>query len=79
MQWDRETGQSWKSQAYVKFGETICMDRFLDSANPDKKARSKTLLSELSKCHDRIHLLKSGQVHFFNKPNPFANKIFFFS
>ncbi|KAH9019093.1 hypothetical protein EDB84DRAFT_1625466 [Lactarius hengduanensis] len=61
VQWDRETGQSWKSQAYVKFGETICMDRFLDSANPDKKARSKAILSELSKCHDRIHLLKTGQ------------------
>jgi len=38
------------------------MDRFLDSANPDKKARSKAILSELSKCHDRIHLLKTGQV-----------------
>ena len=62
MQWDRETGQSWKSQAYVKFGETICMDRFLDSANPDKRARSKDILSELSKCHDRINLLKTGQV-----------------
>lgn len=61
VQWDRETGQSWKSQAYVKFGETICMDRFLDSANPDKRARSKVVLSELSKCHDRIHLLKTGQ------------------
>ncbi|KAH9019483.1 hypothetical protein EDB85DRAFT_2153698 [Lactarius pseudohatsudake] len=45
VQWDRETGQSWKSQA----------------ANPDKKARSKAILSELSKCHDRIHLLKTGQ------------------
>ena len=62
MQWDRETGQSWKSQAYVKFGETICMDRFLDSANPDKRARSKDILSELSKCHDRINVLKTGQV-----------------
>ncbi|KAI0296336.1 hypothetical protein B0F90DRAFT_1636470 [Multifurca ochricompacta] len=61
VQWDRETGQSWKSQAFVKFGETICMDRFLDSANPDKRARSKTILSELTKCRDRIHLLTTGQ------------------
>jgi ubiquitin carboxyl-terminal hydrolase 25/28 len=61
VQWDRETGQSWKSQAYVKFRETICMDRFLDSANPDKRARSKVILSELSKRHDRINLLKTGQ------------------
>ena len=72
MQWDRETGQSWKSQAYVKFGETICMDRFLDSANPDKKARSKAITSELSKCHDRIHLLKTGQVRVASSHNPSA-------
>ncbi|KAF8262779.1 hypothetical protein EI94DRAFT_1808258 [Lactarius quietus] len=61
VQWDRETGQSWKSQAYVKFEETICLDRFLDSANPDKRARSKDILSELSKRHDRIDQLKNGQ------------------
>ncbi|KAI0275431.1 hypothetical protein BC834DRAFT_815748 [Gloeopeniophorella convolvens] len=61
VQWDRETGQSWKSQAYVKFGETICMDRFLDSANPEKRANSKAILSELNKCRDRIHLLTTGQ------------------
>ncbi|KAF8485668.1 hypothetical protein F5888DRAFT_1763533 [Russula emetica] len=61
VQWDRETGQSWKSQAYVKFGETICMDRFLDSANPDKRARSKAILTDLSRCRDRIHLLTTGQ------------------
>ncbi|KAH9973357.1 hypothetical protein BGW80DRAFT_1171982 [Lactifluus volemus] len=61
VQWDRETGQSWKSQAYVKFGETISMDRFLDSANPEKRMRSRTILSELSKCRDRIHLLTTGQ------------------
>ncbi|KAF8262773.1 hypothetical protein EI94DRAFT_1773099 [Lactarius quietus] len=61
VQWDRETGQSWKSQAYVKFEETICLDRFLDSANPDKRAHSKDILSELSKRHDRIDQLKNGQ------------------
>ncbi|KAF8257553.1 hypothetical protein EI94DRAFT_1774415 [Lactarius quietus] len=52
VQWDRETGQSWKSQAYVKFEET---------ANPDKRARSKDILSELSKRHDQIDQLKNGQ------------------
>ena len=47
------------------------MDRFLDSANPDKKARSKDIMSELSKCHDRIHLLKTGQVR---DPVSFLNR-----
>ncbi|KAI0299946.1 hypothetical protein BC826DRAFT_906094 [Russula brevipes] len=61
VQWDRETGQSWKSQAFVKFGETISMDRFLDSANPDKRVRSKAILMDLSRYRDRIHLLTTGQ------------------
>ncbi|KAF8257126.1 hypothetical protein EI94DRAFT_1774612 [Lactarius quietus] len=74
VQWDRETGQSWKSQAYVKFEETICLDRFLDSANPDKRARSKDILSELSKRHDRIDQLKNGQVlAHLSKHHPSAN------
>jgi len=46
----------------VKFGETICVDRFLDNANPDKRERSKAILTELNKYRDRIHLLTTGQV-----------------
>ncbi|TFY55421.1 hypothetical protein EVG20_g9326 [Dentipellis fragilis] len=60
-QFDRETMQPYKSQAYVKFGETIYMDRFLDSANPEKKERSKAIHTELSACRDRIHLLTIGK------------------
>ncbi|KAG2365462.1 hypothetical protein BDR07DRAFT_1449769 [Suillus spraguei] len=36
VQFNRETLQPYKSQAYVKFGETIYMDRFLDTANPER-------------------------------------------
>lgn len=46
----------------MKFGETICVDRFLDSSNPDKRVRSKAILTDLSRCRDRIHLLTMGQV-----------------
>ncbi|KAI0045879.1 cysteine proteinase [Auriscalpium vulgare] len=60
-QFDRETMQPYKSQAFVKFGETIYMDRFLDSASPDKKNRSKAIQSELSSCRDRIHQLTTGK------------------
>ncbi|KAI0749035.1 hypothetical protein C8Q74DRAFT_1374129 [Fomes fomentarius] len=48
VQFNRETQQAYKSQAYVKFGETIHMDRFLDSANPQKKAQSKIIHAELT-------------------------------
>ncbi|ETW86564.1 hypothetical protein HETIRDRAFT_306078, partial [Heterobasidion irregulare TC 32-1] len=59
-QFDRETLQPYKSQAYVKFGETVYMDRFLDSADPEKKERSKAIHAALSACRDRIHLLTTG-------------------
>ena len=62
MQFNRETQQAYKSQAYVKFGETIYMDRFLDSANPEKKGRSKTIHAELTATRDRVQKLTQGKV-----------------
>ncbi|KAJ7597723.1 hypothetical protein C8J56DRAFT_920783 [Mycena floridula] len=61
VQFDRDTLQSWKSQAYVKFGETIYLDRFLDSADPQKRAQSKLLQEELNSCRDRIRALTRGK------------------
>ena len=39
------------------------MDRFLDSADPEKKERSKAIHAALSACRDRIHLLTTGTVN----------------
>ena len=61
-QFDRETLQPYKSHAYVKFGETICMDRFLDDAPQEKKTRAKEIQAELNKCRDRIQELTQGKV-----------------
>ncbi|KAI0328424.1 cysteine proteinase [Cubamyces sp. BRFM 1775] len=69
VQFNRETQQAYKSQAYVKFGETIYMDRFLDSANPEKKARSKELTAELTAARDRVYKLTQG------KHAPFASAL----
>jgi len=57
VQFNRETLQPYKSQAYVKFGETIYMDRFLDGADPPKKARSKVIQADLTSCRERINVL----------------------
>ncbi|EGO31225.1 hypothetical protein SERLADRAFT_353805 [Serpula lacrymans var. lacrymans S7.9] len=57
VQFNRETLQPYKSQAYVKFGETIYMDRFLDSADSQKKARSKIIQADLTARRERIRLL----------------------
>jgi len=57
VQFNRDTLQPYKSQAYVKFGETIYMDRFLDSADPHKKAKSKRIQTALIARRDRLRLL----------------------
>jgi len=62
VQFNRDTLQPYKSQAYVKFGETIYMDRFLDSADPQKKARGKEIQAELTKCRERIRTLLSHKT-----------------
>lgn len=69
VQFNRETLQPYKSQAYVKFGENLYMDRFLDTADPIKKNKSKAIHSELSSCRDRVRQLVEG------KDSPFASSI----
>lgn len=57
VQFNRETLQPYKSQAYVKFGETIYMDRFLVSADQKKKAKSKVIQTALNARRERLRLL----------------------
>ncbi|KDR85578.1 hypothetical protein GALMADRAFT_53377 [Galerina marginata CBS 339.88] len=69
VQFNRETLQPYKSQAYVKFGENLYMDRFMDTADPSKKVKSKAIQSELNSCRDRVRLLVEG------KDLPFASSL----
>ncbi|KZS93255.1 cysteine proteinase [Sistotremastrum niveocremeum HHB9708] len=65
VQFNRVLQQAYKSQEYVKFEENLYVDRFLESANPSKKQRSKVIQSELSRCRDRIYaLVKDEQAPF---------------
>lgn len=61
VQFNRDTLQPYKSHAYVKFGESICMDRFLDDAPSEKKNRSKEIQAELTVCRERIAQLTQGK------------------
>jgi hypothetical protein len=54
--------QAYKNNAYVRFEETIRMDRFLDRADTAKKARAKVIQSELNVCRERIQALTKGKV-----------------
>lgn len=60
VQFNRETMQAFKSNAYVKFEETLLMDRFLANSDPVKKAHSKSMELELASCRERLRAL--GQV-----------------
>ncbi|CAE6464645.1 unnamed protein product [Rhizoctonia solani] len=60
VQFNRETMQAFKSNAYVKFEETLLMDRFLANSDPAKKAQSKKMELELVACRERLQAL--GQV-----------------
>ncbi|KAF9446131.1 cysteine proteinase [Macrolepiota fuliginosa MF-IS2] len=69
VQFNRETLQPYKSQAYVRFWETIYLDRFMDDAESQKKIKSKALQSELNECRERLRILSEG------KNAPFATSI----
>jgi len=62
VQFDREQLQAFKSQAYVKFGETISMDRFLENTDPEKKRRSNEIQVKLNWCRERIRQLTEAKV-----------------
>jgi len=40
------------------------MDRFMDAADPARKAKSKAIQAELNSCRERIRLLIDGKVSF---------------
>ncbi|KAF8628269.1 hypothetical protein AX15_004037 [Amanita polypyramis BW_CC] len=61
VQFNRDTLQPYKSQAYVKFSETIHLDRFMSNANPEKKARAKAVQGELSACRERLRVLEENK------------------
>lgn len=62
MQFDRDTLRPIKNNTYVKFEETLRMDRFLDSAEVEKKSRSRAILRKLRKCQSRIASLSPSSV-----------------
>ncbi|EIN14231.1 cysteine proteinase [Punctularia strigosozonata HHB-11173 SS5] len=61
VQFNRETLQPYKSQAYLKFGEQLFLDRFLDRADPAMKAKSKAIQSKLNACRERINVLTKSK------------------
>ncbi|KZV90932.1 cysteine proteinase [Exidia glandulosa HHB12029] len=61
VQFNRDTLQPYKSHAYVKFGESLHMDRFLDSATPQLREQSKAIHTQLMECRERLHTLTQGK------------------
>jgi ubiquitin carboxyl-terminal hydrolase 25/28 len=61
VQFDRDTMMAYKSQAYVKFDETIYVDRFLENADPARRRRSDSIQAELRQTRERILELTKGK------------------
>ncbi|KAG8844943.1 ubiquitin-specific protease ubp2 [Tulasnella sp. 330] len=57
VQFNRDTLEAYKSNAYVKFGESLFVDRFLTTVNPEKKSKSKEIESNLKACRERLSAL----------------------
>lgn len=62
VQFDRQTLQPKKNNAYVKFNESLFMDRFMEDAPSDKKQKSSSIQAELQRCRDRITTLVQAPV-----------------
>jgi len=54
----------YKSNAYVKFDETIYMDRFLPDADPEKRTQTRSLTQELINARAKLASLNSSKVSF---------------
>ncbi|KIY73387.1 cysteine proteinase [Cylindrobasidium torrendii FP15055 ss-10] len=76
VQFDRERLQSWKSQAYVKFSDTLYMDRFMEDAPAEKKSQTRILEDELYSCRERLSTIQNGKNGSFD--NAIANTSAFF-
>ncbi|KAF8336537.1 uncharacterized protein EI90DRAFT_3287565 [Cantharellus anzutake] len=62
VQFDRQTMQARKNNAYVAFGETLYMDRFMQSANPEKRAKSAIIQKDLQRCRERVAVLTESST-----------------
>jgi len=61
VKFDRKTGQAFKAQSYVKFEESLVMDRFMEGADSGKKETSLTLQAEIRRGRERIQTLEAGE------------------
>ncbi|EJU02532.1 cysteine proteinase [Dacryopinax primogenitus] len=74
VQFNRETFQAYKSNAYVKFGESLYLDRFLESADPQKREHSKTIRKQLDECRNEIRALTQDSSGSFLQAMDFTRK-----
>lgn len=57
---------AFKSNAYIKFAETLAMDRFLPSADKGKRERSMALTGEIASLRATLVELQYSKVSAFN-------------
>ncbi|TRM59714.1 hypothetical protein BD626DRAFT_572392 [Schizophyllum amplum] len=60
-QFDLKTRRPFKNQAYIVFGETLYMDRYVVGGDPLKKRKSKVIQDELQTCRSRLSVLRQNE------------------
>ena len=63
-QYDLKTGRETKTNTHIAFDQTICVDRFLASADKAKREESVEITREMSRVRSRLHQLKNNKVSF---------------
>jgi ubiquitin carboxyl-terminal hydrolase 25/28 len=56
------TGRERKTNTHIPFGQTLAMDRFLSTAEPEKREKSMALTREMTNLRTRLHELRDKKV-----------------
>ncbi|KAJ9115050.1 hypothetical protein QFC22_005378 [Naganishia vaughanmartiniae] len=69
VQFDLETKSAFKSNAYIKFAETLALDRFLPSADQEKREKSMSITRRIASLRTTLNELQ------YNKSGPVADDL----
>ncbi|KAJ9104496.1 hypothetical protein QFC21_001992 [Naganishia friedmannii] len=69
VQFDLETKSAFKSNAYIKFAEILALDRFLPSANHEKREKSMAITRRIASLRATLNELQ------YSKSGPIANDL----
>ena len=61
-QFDMATGRERKTNTHIPFGQSLVMDRYLSTVDPEKREKSMHLTREMTRLRTRLHELRDKKV-----------------